>query len=205
MVNINKTKVKQIIEYKKEFNLDFGLNIDIKQNRKLFHYFEIYDGYLKKTKVVRKKSIQEIYEYDCEDLFNFFRSEDELLPTLLGESKHFFIFEYVEGELVKSITKEDFKYLERFESYEFYPFINSLYTNLIRLEDGSIKLADLKHLDNKICKIPEYLKENLIVFLYNKEDRVSNLYIKDEKYIDEIFEILEKDYDNIKVIKFEES
>lgn len=200
MKNLNKIKIKQMINFKKNFYSDFGLEIELKQTDKIFHYFEIYDGSLKKTKIVHKKSLQEIYGYDGSDLFEFFRSNNELLPQLLKETDNFFIFEFLEGEILTSITSEDFNYLERFENEEFYPFINSLYYNLIRLEDGKIKLIDLKHLDNKICNIPEHLKQNLIVFLYNIDNKISNLYIRKEKYLDEILNILEKDYDNIKVI-----
>ena len=203
--NYNKLKLSQMINFKKEFKKDFGFDIDIKQDKKVYHYFEIFPGKLRKTKVVRKKSLQDIYGYNCEDLFNFFRKNDELLPQLLGETENFFIFEYLEGDLITDINYEDFKYLKRFEGYEFYPFINSLYTNLIRLKDGTIKLIDLKHLDSKICNIPEYLKKNLIVFLYNKENKIGNLYIDNKIYLNEILEILKKDYDDIKVIDFEKN
>ena len=201
---INKLKAIQMVRFKSEFYKDFSKYIKIEQSTKKYHYFEIYDGVISKTKIVNKQSLREIYQYDCEDLFNFFRSNNELLPQLLYETTHFFIFEYVEGELVKNITIEDFNYLQKFEDLEFYPFVNSLYTNLVRKPDNTIKLIDLKHLDFKICNIPEYIKKDLIIFLYNKEDKVSKLFIKSTKYLDEKIRILERDYHNIEVIKFEE-
>lgn len=200
---INKLKALQMVRFKTEFFEDFSGEIKILHQEKNYHYFEIYEGVMRKTKVVNKQSLREIYGYDCEDLFDFFRTNNELLPLLYGETEHFFLFEYIEGEPIRNITKEDFNYLEKFEGLEFYPFFNSLYTNLIRQEDGKIKLIDLKHLDNKVCNIPDYLKDNLIVFLYNKEDRISNLYIKNKKYIEEILNILEKDYDNIRIMEIE--
>ena len=200
-MQIDKVKARQMVRFKVEFFEDFSSSIPIKQNNKRYHYFEIYDGILRKTKVVNKESLREIYGYDCEDLFEFFRSGDDLIPQLLDESEHFFIFEYIEGDILTDIKIENFEYLKKFRNHEFYPFLNSLYSNIIRLKDGSIKLVDLKHLDFKICNYPEYLKKSLIVFLYNKENKVSKLYIEEDKYLDEILGILKKDYDNIQIIK----
>jgi len=191
---LTKVLLKQVLLYKQQFREDFERNVIPKNTTKIFHYFEIIDD----TKVVSKEALELIYEDKLYNLFDFLRSGNKLLPKLLKETEHFFIFEYLRGDIMRNVTKEDFDYLEQFQGIEFYPFINPLYTNLIRTKDG-IKLIDLKHLDNKVVDLPEHLKETMCVYMGNEEKNISKLYIRDLKHIDEIQSILSKDYYNIEI------
>jgi len=193
---LTKEILKQIITFKKQFKESFGYDIIPCRTNKIYHYFEVVNN----TKIVSKEALQYIYGNDCISLFNFFRSNNKLLPKVLDENKYFFIFEYLEGEIMVDITKEDFDYLEQFQGLEFYPFVNSLYSNLIRTSNG-IKLIDLKHLDNKVTNLPNKIKDTLIVYMNNEDNNVSDLYIRDDKYLDEILEVLIKDYFIINIKK----
>jgi len=193
---LTKEILEQIITFKKQFKENFDYDIIPCRTNKIYHYFEIVND----TKVVSKDALKEIYQDDCIELFKFFRSNNKLLPMLLNETNNFFIFEYLEGEVMIDIAKEDFDYLEQFEGSEFYPFVNSLYSNLIRTSNG-IKLMDLKHLDNKVTNLPDKIKDTLIVYMNNNDNNISNLYVRDEKYLDDILEILIEDYHIMNVIK----
>ncbi len=191
-------KMKRMVNFKEQYFLDFNKVIVLKIPKKVYFYFQVIND----MKVVSKEALIDIYGYDCEDLFEYFRSNNKLMPYLIEETKHFFVFEYLTGEILKDITKADFDYLRQFENAEFFPFHNSLYTNIIRLSNGNIKLIDFKHLDNKITKLPKHLTENMFVFMSYKDE--SGLYIDDTTNIEEIKKILSIDYYNIATIRYKD-
>jgi len=193
--NISSGKLHQMLSFKQRFLEDFGRPVSLDMNDKIYFYFQKVEG----TKVVSKEALQQIYEYDCEDLFDFLRSGNPLLPCLIEETRHFFVFEYLHGEVLESITADDFREIERLTAgSEYTPFHNSMYTNIIKT-GGKIKLIDFKHLDNKITEVDI----DTFVFMHNNKNKICDLYIRNFDDLDSIMELLEKDYDltNLKITR----
>lgn len=185
-------KLKSIVEFKNQYLKDFGKKIVINNNKKYFFYFQQCGD----KKIVSKSSLQNIYMNDCAGLFNFFRQKNSFLPKLCAETKHFFIFEWVGGETLHRISKEDFDILSEITLPDkFWPFCNSLYTNIVKTPEGIINIVDLKHFDFGNCDVHDNVIQHFWVFMHNEKAGVNTLYIKNVEHLPDIQMMLQVDYD----------
>jgi hypothetical protein len=199
--------IKSKVDLIKEAQQDF-LNLYGKEcnpfTRKVYFYFFVQDN----KKYIHKKALQFIYTnaetytsevdpYYCNLTKSVtpapnvepFLSEysGSLLPRLLEDNDKFFVYEYVNGHPIESVSLEEFYYLKlQHDSLDFTPFYNSMTYNLIRT-DESIKLIDFKHFDHK-KDLPFF------VYLYNEDNRVNTLYIEKNTDTDSIAGYLGIDY-----------
>lgn len=209
-----KVKIKQINKAISDFGELYNEKISPFTRKKIFYFFKHNN-----IKFIHKNSLRkyytnlDTYSYDIEtknycnlndknnikemeDNFNnvmqYIKSGPELLPQY-KETENFLYTEYIDGEVLSSITKEDFYYLKEMIN-EFTPFYNSMAYNLIK-KDNKIYLIDIKHLE-KVDNKPFF------IYMYNKDHGINNLYV-DSKY-DEIIEFLSSDYpmDDCRIIKY---
>ena len=110
-----------------------------------------------------------------------------LLPKLIDNNDKFFVYQYIEGNPIDSVTNNEFFNLKaHHESMELTPFYNSMAYNLVRTTND-IKLVDLKHFESK-KNLPFF------VYLYNKNHGVNRLYTEEHTNLDEIVQHLALDY-----------
>jgi hypothetical protein len=109
------------------------------------------------------------------------------LPKLLDNNDKFFVYEYMEGEPINTVTTDEFFTLKlHHEDLQLTPFYNSMTYNLIRTSNG-VKLVDLKHFENK-KDLPFF------VYLYNKDHGINKLYIEEHSVLDKAMQHLAFDY-----------
>jgi len=110
-----------------------------------------------------------------------------LLPKLIDNNDKFFVYQYIEGNPIDSVTNNEFFNLKaHHESMELTPFYNSMAYNLVRTTND-IKLVDLKHFESK-KNLPFF------VYLYNKNNGVNSLYIEKHSALDKVVQHLALDY-----------
>lgn len=170
--------------------------------KKIYFYFFIHEG----KKWVSKSGLNFVYtnadtwtndplpdhcglqrefkSVDVVDFLNYYSGK--LLPPR-QQNQSFFIFDWIEGEPVNSITIDEFFYLhDQNMSMEFTPFYNSMTYNLVRTRDR-IYLVDLKHFDRKI-DLPFF------VYFYNDAHQINRLYVEIGANLDKIIQHLKIDY-----------
>ena len=181
-----KSKVDLIKQARKDLLDLYGID-HTPFTRKIYFYFFELDG----KKYVHKESLRFVYSnaetytkevdpYYCHltkehvppDVCKFLETYNgTALPTLLESNDKFFVYQYVEGEPIDSITQEEFYQLWQYHTeFELTPFYNSMAYNLARTEN-SIKVVDLKHFECKI-NIPFF------IYLYNEDNNINRLYVK---------------------------
>ena len=171
--------------------------------RKIYFYFFEHDN----KKYVYKNALKFVYSnaetftkeidpYFCEltqqytpvDVCQFLEQVDSpLFPKLLDSNDSFFVYEYVIGDPVEFVTKEEFEFIEeQNQKLALTPFYNSMTYNLVRTSD-SIKLVDLKHFECKI-DLPFFL------YFYNKDNVVNRLFSRKNTDLEKIFAHVGLDY-----------
>lgn len=126
-------------------------------------------------------------DINVERMFQFFRediNEFKLYPELIGESEHFFIFKYYDGDWdnISRLTKEDSKYIRKnyVKTYKntnetVTPFYNQMSHKLVKnTKTGEIKMVDLKSLEFRP-------KTDLAIYMYN--DIVNDLYLLERRFV----------------------
>jgi len=110
-----------------------------------------------------------------------------LLPKLVDNNDKFFVYEYVSGNPIDTVSSDEFFILKaHHENMELTPFYNSMIYNLVRTENDVI-LVDLKHFESK-KDLPFF------VYLYNKDNGVNSLYIEKHSGLDKVVQHLALDY-----------
>jgi len=156
--------------------------------RKLHFYFFIHEN----KKYVHKESLRFVYsnadtytrdsdptycglqkEFIPLDPCPFLESyTGDLLPPLIDNNDKFLVYEFFEGDPVEEITKEEFCWLEsEHMNSKLTPFYNSMTYNIVR-SGKTVKLVDFKHFELKDAK-------PFFIYLYNKQNSVNTLYIKE--------------------------
>ena len=205
---IIKSKVEKIKEAKKDFFNLYGINVT-PFTRKQFFYFFIYDN----KKFVHKNSLNFVYTnadtftydkdpYFCDTtfqknsikLYDFLRTCDsELLPKLIEENDKFLVYEYMDGNPVTRINKEQYYFLKScHDKMSLTPFYNSMAYNIIDTKYG-LKLIDFKHFEEKDNK-------PFFVYFFNEEFNINELHFSER--LQEIKNHLQKDYpvqDSLKI------
>ena len=185
-------KIKLMRQALTDFENDFGYKPESFFTNKDNFYF-IKD---KNKKYIHKKSLQLIYtNYDtytydinptkCDldkhpkDFQRF-----NLCKILPSASKHFWIVDWLEGEIITEITEKDFWSLKKkWDKQDFTPFYNQMCYNLIK--NNGIYIIDYKHF--------EYKKDlPFFVYFYNNDYNINTLYYY--KDLDKIIKHLEIDY-----------
>lgn len=223
MVHLNRfllvEKSKQILKAKKHYLEDFDKETKMFTNKEFFYFF-LDEG----KKYIHKDSLRfcltnadtynfdinptgetntdpqvvKAFEKEIHDLFEFYTNyKGNFLPNLQS-SKHFFYYDFVEGESITSITDEEFFKLKEFhDSSEFTPFYNSLCYNIVREPNNSLKIIDFKHFERKDEK-------PFFVYLYNEDHRINVLYMEKTDDLKQALSHLIQDYpvryENIKWI-----
>lgn len=199
---LTQSKVRLIKQARKDLLELYGIE-HTPFTRKIYFYFFELDG----KKYVHKEALRFVYsnaetytkevdpyycsltkEYIPTPVCEFLETyTGDALPKLLDSNSKFFVYEYVDGDPVDSITKEEFYQLEQYhEEFELTPFYNSMTYNLARTTN-SIKVIDLKHFE---CK----LNMPFFIYLYNEDNRINSLYIKDGTNLEPIVNHLAIDY-----------
>jgi hypothetical protein len=197
---IIKSKVEKITRAKKDFYDLYGKKLT-PFTRKDFFYFFIHNN----KKYLHKESLDFVYsnadtftnniEPNCCDIYDkksplkiydFLRNyKGKLLPKLLEENEKFLVYEYVNGNPIISINKEEYEFLKQcHDNMILTPFYNSMAHNLISTECG-LKLVDFKHFEEKGDK-------PFFVYFFNEKFKVNELHFS-ERLLD-IQNHLKKDY-----------
>jgi hypothetical protein len=199
---LTKSKVDLIKEARTDLFDLYGINYT-PFTRKIYFYFFVY----RNRKYVHKRSLNFVYSnadtytnikdpYYCEltkqltppNVVDFLSQyKGTLLPELVEENDKFLVYEYVPGEAVESVTEEEFNYIKcEHDSMQLTPFYNSMTYNLAR-HQRSIKLVDLKHFETK-KELPFF------IYMYNQQNCVNTLYVKNNTDIERISQHLAADY-----------
>lgn len=197
-----KSKVNFITKAREDFKALYGLEYT-PFCRKIYFYFFTCNN----RKYVHKESLQFIYSnggtYHTElnpsycyltkqihplDIVSFLESYNgNLLPPLLESNEKFLVYDYIEGESVIDVTKEEFYKLREDHAHTTHtPFYNSMTFNLVR-DKNDIKLVDLKHFEQKDGK-------PFFIYMYNKEFNCNKLYKERQADMEPIIKHLETDY-----------
>jgi hypothetical protein len=196
------SKIRLIKQAKKDLFDLYGINYT-PFTRKMFFYFFILDNkkYIHKESLRFVNSNAETYtkslnpyycnlqkEFEPFDVENVLENyEGNLLPKLLDNNDKFFVYEYVEGDLVTDLNNNEFFNLKKTVcNTKFTPFYNSMAFNLVRTKND-IKLIDFKHLEKK-QDIPFF------IYFYNLENCINRLYIESGVNLDKINNLLKVDY-----------
>jgi hypothetical protein len=171
--------------------------------RKIYFYFFKLNG----KKYVHKDSLRFVYsnadtytvdinpnhcalnkQIDPVDIVMFLETyTGPLLPNLIESNSKFLVYEYIDGQPLEEITKDEFYQLKQYTSQmSLTPFYNSMTYNLTR-SGNDVKLVDLKHFETK-TDLPFF------VYFYNEDNRVNNLYTEAESNLDRILQHLNLDY-----------
>jgi|688.fasta_scaffold504815_2 hypothetical protein len=196
------SKVRLIKQAKKDLFDVYGIH-HTPFTRKIFFYFFI----LGNKKYVHKESLRfvnsnaETYTTDLNPYYCSLKKEFEpfdpepflekyngnLLPKLLDNNDKFFVYEYVEGDLVTDLNiKEFYNLKEKILDIKITPFYNSMAFNLVRTVDD-IKLIDFKHLEKK-KNLPFF------VYFYNLKNCINRLYIESKNDLYKVTNLLKTDY-----------
>jgi hypothetical protein len=172
-------------------------------SRKLFFYFFVHNN----KKYVHKESLRFVYsnadtytketeplqcnlqkDFEPLDPFPFLESyRGELLPALVDSNDAFLVYDFFEGDPAEDLSKEEFYWLEnQHVKTELTPFYNSMTYNIVR-SDQQIKVVDFKHFEPKDAK-------PFFIYLYNEQNSVNTLYIKEGTDTRSIISHLSIDY-----------
>lgn len=200
-----KSKVELIKEAKQNFLDIYGID-HTPFTRKEFFYFFLHEG----KKYVHKRSLEfvysnaDTYSYDIEPVSCGLQKEfvppnvcefletytGNLLPKLDHANDKFLVFEYQYGDLMDSVSKEEFYYVKQeYEYLKLTPFYNSMAYNLLRTDctEYPVKLIDLKHFDDKDSK-------PFFIYMFNEQNCVNTLYVEENIDLTSILEYLSIDY-----------
>lgn len=206
-------KIKRLLQVKTDLWIDFKIEVPEGKGftrSDMFHFVHLDDkkyvhkesmrfiltnGYTYKVNqeltdrvsINYNPEIKKTTDINVERMFQFFRediNQFKLYPEFLGESEHFFIFKYYEGdwENISHLSKEDSKYIRKnyVKAYKgtketITPFYNQMSHKLVKnMKTGEIKMVDLKSLEFRP-------KTDLAIYMFN--DVVNDLYLLERRFV----------------------